>query len=166
MAPAEVAKGNSATRERTLFDIVVLREIVAPAQYLDVRRIFRRTALRIRDDVVEMKAGSRATGWIHTMSLIAFPYLEFHPTRNQPIVIQCDLSDGRTVALVGACEPEFELEDLPASGLLGPTINQFEKPVVYPNTRPYFLVDSDSLWACRPFLVFPHSFRKKSVLCQ
>ena len=99
----------------TLFDIVVLREIVAPAQYLDVRGIFRRTALRVRDDVVEMKAGSRATGGIHTTSLIALPHLKLHPTWNQPIVIQPGLSDDRTVALVGACEPKFELEDLPPS---------------------------------------------------
>jgi hypothetical protein len=33
----------------------VLREIVPPTQYLDVRRVFRRTALRVRDDVVEVK---------------------------------------------------------------------------------------------------------------
>src|ERR1017187_6089422 len=113
-----------------------------------------------------MKAGSRATGGIHTTSLIALPYLELYPTWNQPIVIQRDLSDGRTVALVGACELEFELEDLPASRLLGPAINQFEQPVVYPNTRPYFLVDSDSFWRRRSVLVFPHSFRKKPVLRQ
>ena len=40
---------------RQLFDFVVLREIVPPTQYLDVRRVFRRTALRVRDDVVEVK---------------------------------------------------------------------------------------------------------------
>ena len=37
----------------------MLREIVASTQYLDVRRVFRRTTLRVRNDVVEMKVPER-----------------------------------------------------------------------------------------------------------
>lgn len=55
-----------------LFDIVTLLEIMTSTQYLDVRRVFRRTTLRVRDDVVEMKAGGRPA--LLAPPLIALPY--------------------------------------------------------------------------------------------
>jgi hypothetical protein len=55
-----------------LFDVVALGEIMPSTQYLDVRRVFRRTTLRVRDDVVEMKTGSRRA--LLAPPLIALPY--------------------------------------------------------------------------------------------
>jgi len=54
------------------FDVVAFGEIVLPTQYLDIRRIFRRPTFRVRDDVIEMEAGSRST--LLALSLIALPY--------------------------------------------------------------------------------------------
>jgi len=46
-------------------------------QYLNVLRVFRGTTLRVRDDVIEMKSGSRFT--LHATSPIALPYFELYP---------------------------------------------------------------------------------------
>jgi len=54
------------------FDVVTFGEIVLPAQYLDIRRIFRRPTFRVGDDVVEMEAGGRST--LLAPPLIALPY--------------------------------------------------------------------------------------------
>jgi hypothetical protein len=101
----------------------VLREIVAPTQYLDVRGVFRGTSLRVRDDVVEVKARGRSTRGIRTTPLIALPYFELHPAWNKPIVFQREGSDGWTIALLGARELKLELKNLAASRLLSPAIN-------------------------------------------
>jgi len=57
---------------RALFNVVALGEIMASTEYLDVRRVFRRTTLRIWDDVVKMKAGSRPA--FLATPLIALPH--------------------------------------------------------------------------------------------
>lgn len=57
---------------RALFNVVALGDIMASTQYLDVRRVFRRTTLRVRNNVVEMKAGSRPA--FLAPPLIALPY--------------------------------------------------------------------------------------------
>jgi len=56
----------------TLLNVVALGEIMAPTQYLNVLGIFRRTPLRVRNDVIEMQFGSRST--LCAPTPIALPY--------------------------------------------------------------------------------------------
>jgi len=68
------------------------------------------------------------------------------------------------IVILGASDSELELENLAVSRLLGPAVDQLEQTVVHPNARTYFFVDLDPLWWCFPFLIFPRSFSKKSIL--
>src|SRR3954469_19895128 len=68
------------------------------------------------------------------------------------------------MAILNGCNSELELEDLPVSRLLSPTVNQFKQTVVRPNTRTNFFVDADSLCWCYVFLILACSFSEQSVL--
>jgi len=59
---------------------------MASTQYLNVLRVFRGTTLRVRDDVIEMKSGSRFT--LHSTTPIALPYFQLNPAWYEPIVFQ------------------------------------------------------------------------------
>ena len=47
--------------------------------------------------------------------------------------------------VVGANDPELELENLTAARLLRPAVNQLKQPVVHPDAGPYFFIDPNSL---------------------
>ena len=57
---------------------------MASTQDLDVRRAFRRTALRVGNDVVEMEAGRRPA--FLAPPLIALPYFQLDPAWYETIV--------------------------------------------------------------------------------
>lgn len=146
------------------FDIVALGEIVLPTQYLNIRRIFRRATFRVRDDVVEMEAGSRPT--LLAPPLIALPDFQLHPARYKSIVFHTWWSYCATMIIVRASESELELENFAPCRLFGPTINQLKHAVVDPNARAYFFVDPDSLQRCFPLRVSQRSFGEEPVLCE
>jgi hypothetical protein len=86
---------------------------MASTQYLNVLRVFRGTTLRVRDDVIEMKSGSRFT--LHATTPIALPYFELHPAWYEPIVFRRSWDNSCMVLIVGASDSELELENLTAS---------------------------------------------------
>src|SRR5437899_8436693 len=101
----------------------VLRQIVPRAQYLNVFRILRRPALRIRDDVVEMKILFAAT--LNTAAFISLPSFQLNCGRNNSIVVDL-LSRTVHVNVSLIYDFKFELEHLsPVRGLL-PSIHQSE----------------------------------------
>jgi hypothetical protein len=118
--------------------------------------------LRVRNDVVKMKAGIRPA--FLAPPLITLPYFYLDPAWYEAIIFQRWRSDGWMIVIVGTCELEFELEDLAVPRLLSPAINQFEQPVVCPNTRSYFLVTLTRSGGAAPSLYF-RTASAKSPFC-
>jgi hypothetical protein len=80
---------------------------MAPTQYLNVLRVFLGTSLRVSDDVIEMKSGSRFT--LHAATPIALPYFELHPAWYELIVFQRSWTTPEIEILNAFCAGLFNL---------------------------------------------------------
>lgn len=71
---------------RQSLDPIVLLKIVLAAKDLYILGVFRRTALRVGDDVVEVQTGV-GTAFL-ALALVALPHFELYPTWNDSVIFQ------------------------------------------------------------------------------
>jgi len=112
--------------------------------------------------MIEMEIVLRSAEY--AFSLVSFPDVDLHSARDYSVIV--DDSGWGGVSIFGVVRQlQLELEDSSLIRFFCPSIRQIKKTVVYPNSRPYFFKDFDSLRRGRTRFEAPYCVEKQTVLC-
>lgn len=111
--------------------------------------------------MIKLKFVGRSTH--DTLPTVPTPHLELDRRWNKPPTLLISPNGSREI-FVTFDGYQFEFEDLPASRLLPPRINQMEDPIVRPDTLANLLVNPHTLRRAVPRLELLSSLMEQTVL--